>query len=548
MEISNWNYEFYFMSKYFPTIGLEIHAELATASKMFCDCKNDPEEMHPNVNVCPICLAHPGALPVPNKKAIALLLKVGMALGGKLAETSKFDRKNYFYPDLPKGYQISQYDLPLVSGGELHGVKITRVHLEEDTGSLQHIANSKEQIVEHNSQKPLAISHLPLASLVDFNRAGVPLMELVTEPVIHDVETAVKFAKELQLILRYLGASNADMEKGQMRLEANVSIAAMETADNRRLNAESRRKDNLEDSQRDSALSQRNSAVPLGTKVELKNINSFKAMEAAIKFELQRQEEVLEEGGKIHQETRGWNDNKKITVSQRSKESAHDYRYFPDPDLPPLDIGKLFDVEQLKMEIPELPNDKRRRFAKEYSIPENKLEVLIADMPFADYFEKAASEFIAFLPTPTPGVQEAPTPGVDLLFNYLTSDLRGILIEEGIDLKDLKFEPEDFAHLVYFVQIGKIGSRTAKDILKKMVETGADPENILKEEGLEQVSDEESLLETIEQVLSENPEAVEQFKKGKESALQFLIGKAMGKLKGKGNPKIISELLRKKLQ
>ncbi|MBI2035705.1 MAG: Asp-tRNA(Asn)/Glu-tRNA(Gln) amidotransferase subunit GatB [Candidatus Liptonbacteria bacterium] len=502
------------MAKYYPTIGLEIHSELATASKMFCDCKNDPEEFHPNINVCPICLAHPGTLPVPNKKAIELLLKVGMALGGEIAKISKFDRKNYFYPDLPKGYQISQYDMPFVKGGELAGVKITRVHLEEDTGSLLHGGPSA--------------SSGRLATLVDFNRAGIPLMELVTEPVIHDVETAVKFAKELQLVLRYLGASNADMEKGQMRLEANVSISKLE---------------GLRQSEGLSGQTDSHGKSVLGTKVELKNINSFKAMESAVKYELDRQAKILEDGGKIHQETRGWDDNKKSTVLQRSKESAHDYRYFPDPDIPPLDTHKLFDLELLRTEIPELPEAKRRRFAEEYSISGDRLEILISDIKFSDYFEKSASEFLELL---SEGKKEEKI-SYDLLFNYLTHDLRGLLNDEGLTLEDVKFEPEDFAHLVYFAQIEKIGSRAAKDILKKMVLTGGDPENILKEEGLEQISHEAELQAVVLEVIKENPDAVSQYKKGKENALQFLIGKAMAKLKGKGNPQILQSLLKKSL-
>lgn len=288
------------MIMYKPVIGLEIHTELKTETKMFCGCFNNPEERNPNVNVCPICLAHPGTLPVINKKAVEFVLKLGMAIGARIPEHSKFDRKNYFYPDLPKGYQISQYDQPLVIGGELNGVKITRVHLEEDTGRLLHAEDGK-------------------SSLVDFNRAGVPLMELVTEPDIKTGEEAMKFAKELQLIMRYLGISDADMEKGQMRVEANISLA--------------------KDGER------------FGTKVEIKNLNSFRAVGESIDFEIKRQAEVLDKGEKVHQETRGWNEFKGITVSQRSKEEAHDYRYFPEPDLPPLDLKKM-DLEKLKLEIP----------------------------------------------------------------------------------------------------------------------------------------------------------------------------------------------------
>lgn len=486
------------MSKYSPTIGLEIHAELATKSKMFCDCKNDPNETRPNTNVCPICMGHPGTLPVPNKDAIKKILKVGLVLGGTLAKVSKFDRKNYFYPDLPKGYQISQYDMPFVLGGELAGVKITRVHLEEDAGSLVHGIGG--------------------SSLVDFNRAGVPLMELVTEPVIFNAETALEFARELQLILRYLGASEADMDRGQMRLEANISIS----------------KDNK-----------------LGTKVEVKNLNSFKILHDAIQYEILRQEESLEAGEKIKQETRGWDENKKKTFSQRSKEEAHDYRYFPEPDIPPFDLEKLFDIEELRVEIPELPSNKRKRFTEEYNLSPDKVDILIRDKTFANYFEEAASELSAFhkesdTQTGKPS-EHLHITDYGLLYSYLINDLRGLLSEQGLGLKDLKFDPEDFAHLMFFVYTNKIGSRAAKDILKKMVESGADPENILRDEGLEQISDESELADVVRKIISENPNIVASFKKGKENVIQALVGKAMGELKGAGNPQALLKLFKDEL-
>ena len=334
---------------FLPTIGLEIHIELKTKSKMFCSCLNDPLSLDdskgkgktPNVNVCPVCLAHPGVLPTINKEAVEAVLKVGLALSSEIPKFSKFDRKNYFYPDLPKGYQISQYDKPLCIGGELKGVKITRIHLEEDTARLLHMAKSEEQME---------------STLVDFNRAGVPLMELVTEPDIKSAEEALDFAKELQLILKYLGVSEADMEKGQMRVEVNISIRPNDSGDT------------------------------LGTKVEIKNLNSFRAVGESIKYEIERQIELLEKGEKIVQETRGWDDVKKITVSQRTKEEAHDYRYFPEPDLPPLDLSK-FDLGKLQFEIPELPAQKRARFMKEYGLNQKQVEVLVSDR-FAGQFLK----------------------------------------------------------------------------------------------------------------------------------------------------------------
>lgn len=490
------------MSKYIPTIGLEIHAELKTRTKMFCDCLNDPDEKHPNFNVCPICLGHPGTLPVINEAAVKSILKVGMALNGDIPANSKFDRKNYFYPDLPKGYQISQYDLPLVFGGLLKGVRLRRIHLEEDAGRLVHDPDGKH-------------------SLVDFNRAGVPLMELVTEPDIKTSEQAVEFAKELQLILRYLGISDADMENGQMRVEVNVSIQA--TTNNQQLTIDK-----------------------LGTKVEVKNINSFNAAHDAIEYEIKRQEEVLSSGGgsasggekgeKVKQETRGWDDVKKITVSQRSKEEAHDYRYFPEPDLPPLDLSK-FSLSDIKREIPELPQEKRVRFEKEYALKPEQVEVLINDRRTAQFFEESVSELKAEDSQNFPKERE-------LLFNYLTSDLRGLIAEQGIGFNEIKVTPENFADLIELISHNKVSSRSAKDILRKMFDTGLDPHAILKQEGLEQVSDEGELAAVVKKIIDANPVAVSDFKKGKEAALQFLVGKAMGELRGKGNPQVLQKILR----
>ncbi len=324
---------------YTATIGLEIHAELKTNTKMFCKCKNDPEEKQPNVNVCPVCMAHPGTLPVINKEAVKLVLKVGHALKANLADFTEFDRKNYFYPDIPKGYQISQYKYPLVSGGQLNGVEITRVHLEEDTARSQHDDGDY--------------------SLIDFNRGGLPLMELVTEPVIKDAKVAVAFAKELQLLLRYLNVSDANMEKGQMRVEANISVSKTD-------------KFGLNRSERPVG---RTGKPVLGTKVEVKNLNSFKSVERAIEYEIERQINVLEGGGEIVQETHGWDENKQKTFSQRKKENSDDYRYFPDPDLPKLKLSEIeeFSEENLTKEIPELPWKKRVRYKEDYGIKDEDI-------------------------------------------------------------------------------------------------------------------------------------------------------------------------------
>ncbi len=474
---------------YKPTIGLEIHCELRTESKMFCDSPNNPDETRPNFNVCPICLGHPGTLPVINQEAIKAVLKLGLAVGGKIPPVSRFDRKSYFYPDLPKGYQISQYKQPLVEGGNLLGVRITRVHLEEDTGRLIHSPDGK-------------------SSLVDFNRAGVPLMELVTEPDIHSAEEAVAFAKELQLILRYLGISEANMEKGQMRIEVNISVS----------------KDNK-----------------LGTKVEIKNLNSFKTLEEAISQETKRQIEILESNKTVKQETYGtamamkWEGNS-VTL-QRSKEEAHDYRYFPEPDLPPLDLTK-FDLEDLKFFLPQLPAVKRIRFGQQYGLTPVQIEILIEDNCVACYFEEAAKKFKSLTQNYNPLV----------LYNYLTSDLFGLMTEHGVNIYDTKIKPKQLGELVTLIVDNKISSRIAKDVLKEMFLTGLDAEQIIQEKGLSQISDEEVIKKTIEEVIKENTAAVGDYQKGKANALQFLIGQAMKKLKGQANPEILKNLFEKYLR
>ena len=476
--------------KYKPTIGLEIHAELATKSKMFCGCPNNPCEVEPNTNVCPVCLAHPGVLPAINLEAVKSLLRVGLALGGRVAEHSKFDRKSYFYPDLPKGYQISQYDLPLVKGGKLAGVELERVHLEEDTARLVHTQEGN--------------------SLVDYNRAGVPLMELVTKPVIASADKASEFSKELQTLLRYLGASDADIEKGQMRVEANISVSA------------SRRK--------------------LGTKVELKNINSFKAVRDALMSEIERQAGLLGKGERVVQETRGWNEDKKTSFSQRVKEEADDYRYMPEPDLPPMDIavGSQINLGELRRSLPELPWEKRKRFTREYGFKRGsaELERLIDDRDEARFFE----EFVSEAKTRRRGSKL-----IKAGINYLDSDLIGIMRNEGLSWGTLKITPKNFAETMELVVGGMISSATAKQVLRESSITGVDPHQIIEKQELAQISDERIVLDVVGEVVKENEEAVGKYRAGKENVLKFLVGQTMAKLRGRGNPELVERLLRERL-
>ena len=485
---------------YIPTIGLEIHAELKTSSKMFCSCKNDPDEKKPNVNVCPICLGHPGTLPVINRDAVLKVLRLGAALDAKLADESRFDRKNYFYPDLPKGYQISQYQFPLVKKGVLEiptgsKIRITRVHLEEDAARTVHDERG--------------------SSLIDYNRAGVPLMELVTEPDLSTAKNSREFAEELQIILKYLGISDADMEKGQMRVEANVSVSP-------ELNV-------------------------LGTKVEVKNINSFRAVEKAIDFEIKRQSELLDGGEKVKQETRGWDDVQNITRSQRSKEEAHDYRYFPEPDLPPLDLREIpeFNLGELKSGLPELPGQKRIRLKKEYGIAGSKLEIFIQDKSLSEFFEAVVSEFEELLKA------EPKEKLIGLVVNYMTSDLLGLLKEKGEAIAKTEVTPENFAELMEMLYKEELSSRGAKDILKQMIDAPGgeanDPHKIAEREGFMQIMDEGALKDIVENVLAANEKAAADYKNGKEVSLQFLIGQAMREAKRRkigANPQILSEIIK----
>jgi len=481
--------------EYKATIGLEIHAELKTESKMFCSCKNDPLEEEPNANVCPVCMGHPGTLPVINQKAVKMVVKAGLALDCAINKQSRFERKNYFYPDLPKGYQISQYALPLCKAGYLDlkdkRIRIERIHLEEDTAKLLHKANE---------------------TLVDFNRAGVPLMELVTEPDFENGEQVYNFAKELQLIFRYLGISDADMEKGEMRLEANISVS----------------KDNI-----------------LGTKVEVKNLNSFRIVKKAIDYEIQRQIKLLESNKKVVQETRGWDKDKQETFAQRSKEGAPDYRYFPEPDLPPLEFNKS-QIEELKNELPELPVYKRQRFRDEYGLKEEDIEIFVSNKDLSEYFEQVVSEFKEWMESGKRGELDQKKLA-QISSNYLLTDLIGLMGDISVEDKNFLITAENFSEFIYLIYTKKITSKIAKTVLREMFERGGDPSEIIKDKGLESVGKGE-LSQIIDQIIEENQKAVRDFQKGKQNALQFLIGQAMAKTKGRANPNQLKQLFTKALK
>ncbi|MBU1177042.1 MAG: Asp-tRNA(Asn)/Glu-tRNA(Gln) amidotransferase subunit GatB [Patescibacteria group bacterium] len=482
--------------KYIPVIGLEIHAELKTKSKMFCDCLNDPEEKEPNTNICPICMGHPGTLPVINNKAVKFVVKTALSLNCQIPESSRFDRKNYFYPDLPKAYQISQLYAPLSVKGFLsingNKIRIKEIHLEEDTGKLNHLQGEN-------------------SSLVDFNRAGRPLMELVTEPDIVSGEEARRFCEELRLIFRYLNVSEANMEKGQMRCEVNISLG---------LNKKK-----------------------LGTKVEIKNLNSFRAVERSVNYEIKRQADLLDSDDKVIQETRGWDENKQVTFSQRTKEGAQDYRYFPEPDLPPLtNMSKV--SAKASSEIPELPQAKRERFLDEYKIPQSDIDVLVSNKNLADYFEQVISELKTWLKIKSIGDKQAL---VKLTVNYLLTELQKLLIDDGLKIEKCKISPENFAEFITLIEQKEISSSAAQTVLKEMLKTGADPSNIVDDKELKQVSDKDALSKIAKQVVSDNPKPVKDYKEGKESALQFLVGKVMAASKGQANPEIARELLKKQL-
>ncbi len=477
-------------------IGLEIHVQLKTKSKMFCACDNTGEIKPSNTTVCPICLGHPGVLPVANKEAIKMALKVALALNLQVNLHSKFDRKNYFYPDLPKGYQISQYDEPLAQEGFLEivtkdGVRkvaIERLHLEEDTGKLLHIKNK---------------------SLVDFNRAGTPLIEIVTKPQAMTPSEVKVFLQQLRTIMRYLEVSEADMEKGHLRVDVNVSL---------RPRGESK----------------------LYPKVELKNLNSFRSVERGLEYEIKRLTGLWERGEyPKNNSTRGWNDARGISEEQRTKEEVSDYRYFPEPDLQPLNFTKE-EIEEIKKSLPELPQDKIKRLTKQYGLLASEANILVSDLPVVDYFESVVTKLIK------QNEEIEKKQAVKLVFNWLVNKLFQLFNEKGITIIKLPFNQEQFVDFLLLVASRRVNSTNAQILLKHMMETGQDPQSILDSEDLSQSSN-INLEEIINKIIVQYPEQLAQYKAGKTPVLKFFLGAVMRETKGKIDPIEAEELLKQKL-
>ncbi|HID96301.1 MAG TPA: Asp-tRNA(Asn)/Glu-tRNA(Gln) amidotransferase subunit GatB [Candidatus Latescibacteria bacterium] len=475
---------------YETVIGLEVHAQLATRSKIFCGCSTQFGE-EPNAQGCPVCLGMPGVLPVLNRMAVEFAIRMALATGCEIASRCRFARKNYFYPDLPKGYQISQYEEPLATGGhiviEMDGKKkrigITRIHLEEDAGKLVHSEDSG----------------LTDESLFDVNRCGVPLIEIVSEPDMRSVEEARLYCLKLRQIMRYLGINSGDMEKGAMRFEANVSLRPR-------------------------------GSTRYGTRVEVKNLNSFRAVLRSLEYEVQRQTKILQGGGSIQQETMGWDDVREVTFPQRGKEYAHDYRYFPEPDLVPVDIDRKW-IEKVKSELPELPTARKRRFISQYGIPAYDAEVLTTEREIADYYEEA--------------LQVGADPKA--VSNWVMGDVLRELKARGVSPAEFNISPKHLAELVNLVSDGTISGKIAKTVFEEMVKTGGHPREIVEVKGLIQITDTGAIEQVVEEVLSENPEEVERYRGGKTKLLGFFVGEVMKKTKGKANPRLVNEILRNKL-
>jgi aspartyl-tRNA(Asn)/glutamyl-tRNA(Gln) amidotransferase subunit B len=477
--------------EYEPVIGLEVHAQLETRSKIFCGCSTAFGE-EPNTQTCPVCTGQPGSLPVVNRKAVEFAIKLGLATSCRIAPYSLFARKNYFYPDLPKGYQISMYEYPLaVDGfieimvdGKKKRIKLIRIHMEEDAGKLKH------------GETPETESF----SYVDFNRTGVPLVEIVSGPDIRSPEEAGDYLRKLRSILQYLEICTGDMEKGTFRCDANVSVRPKGQSE-------------------------------FGTRTELKNMNSFRHVERALEYEIRRQNALLEDGEEVIQETRLWDVNQGITIPMRGKEEAHDYRYFPDPDLVPLRIDEKW-VEEIRKNLPELPDEKKERFIRQYKVPEYDAEILTSTKAMANYFEGSVSFF-----------QEPKT-----VSNWIMGDLLRELKRDEREIDQCPVTPKHLAEMLSMIKEGTISGKIAKDVFEEMYRTGEHPERIVQDKGWVQIQDEAEILKAIEKAMEANPKQVEDYRKGKEKIFGFFVGEVMKQTKGKANPKLVNELLKKRLK
>lgn len=478
--------------KYEAVIGLEVHTELQTTTKIFCGCKTS-FGAEPNTNVCPVCLGLPGVLPVLNKRVLEFAVRAGLALNCEISRFSKFDRKNYYYPDLPKNFQTSQFDLPICERGhldiEVNGekkqIRITRAHMEEDAGKLVHHGTS---ITDSDY------------SLVDYNRTGTPLLEIVTEPDMRSAKEAVAYLEKMRAILQYIGISDCRMEEGSLRCDANVSVRPVGQKE-------------------------------LGTKTEIKNINSFKGVEKAIEYEALRQAEILEDGGKIIQETRTWDEKEGVTKSMRTKEEANDYRYFPEPDLAPFTVSEEY-IEDIRKTLPELPDERRERYIANFGLSSTDAQYMTNDKDTSDYFEKV----VAAGADPKASV------------NWIMGEFASQLSNAGIEIAKAPVTPENLAKLLALIAKGTISGKIAKKVFAEMWKDGADPEEIVKAQGLVQISDTGALKELVVKVIANNPKAVEDFKAGKKKAVGALVGQIMKETKGKANPKVINEVLNDELK
>jgi len=481
-----------------PFIGLEVHAELETQSKMFCACPVvDPTVAKPNSAVCPVCTGMPGVLPVVNVRAVEFAMRVALALKCEISPTSIFARKNYFYPDLPKGYQISQYEQPLARHGQLtiltsmgeRIIRIRRVHLEEDTGKLTHVSDVEQPY-----------------SLVDLNRSGVPLLEIVSEPDLHSAAEVRAYATGLRSILRYLGVNSGDMQKGVMRIEPNISVRPAGSKE-------------------------------LGTRVEIKNLNSFRALERSVAYEIERQSEQLSAGQKVLQETVGWDESQGVTFLQRVKETEDDYRYFPEPDLPPLVIEEDW-IAQIQAELPELPVEKAHRFQEQYGLNEYDAGVLVAERPVAEYFEVTLKAVPA-----GDGVEINPK----IVSNWLTGEFFGLLNQAGVSIEQARVSPDRLAELLLLLAKGDINQITAKMVLQEMFDSGSSAQKIVSDQGLLQISDSDRIAELVKQVLAENPDQVSEYLGGKDAIVNWLFGQVMRAAREQANPQVVKAELERQL-